>query len=575
MYRISATSNLVPFLPSSSFVPTRRCYPRRATPYSRRINLKPLTSRIVLLTRRRQLGQIVEEVEAAKKRYGKLNTIVMNSVLEACVHCGNIDLALRMFHEMAEPGGIGVDSISYATILKGLGKARRIDEAFQMLETIEHGTVAGNPKLSSSLIYGLLDALINAGDLRRANGLLARYDILLLDHGTPSVLIYNLLMKGYVNSESPQAAINLLDEMLRLRLEPDRLTYNTLIHACIKCGDMDVAMKFFKEMKEKAEEYYDDFLQPDVVTYTTLVKGFGDAKDLLSLQDIYLEMKLCDNVFIDRTAFTAVVDAMLKCGSTSGALCVFGEILKRSGANEVLRPKPHLYLSMMRAFAVQGDYGMVRNLYLRLWPDSSGSISKAVQQEADNLLMEAALNAGQLDEALGILSSIVRRWKAIPWTTSGGCCPPRSIVGVFQSILRPHLLSKVIPSEPIESIMIRFETTQPLLGTLQLKNVVMRFFKEQVVPIVDDRGCCIGLLHREDCINLDAPLVSMMRSPPTYVNTTTSIGRVVDLVLEKKLKMVIVVHCGNLSGSGYSSKAVGAFTRAQLYRLFEPEQQLL
>lgn len=59
------------------------------------------------------------------------------------------------------------------------------------------------------------------------------------------------------------------------------------------------------------------------------------------------------------------------------------------------------------------------------------------------------------------------------------------------------------------------------------------------------------------------------------MSTTTSIGRVVDLVLEKKLKMVIVVHCGNLSGSGYSSKTVGAFTRAQLYRLFEPEQKLL
>lgn len=60
----------------------------------------------------------MEEVEAAKRRYGRLNTIVMNSVLEACVHCGDVNLALRMFGEMGEPGGCGVDSITYATILK-------------------------------------------------------------------------------------------------------------------------------------------------------------------------------------------------------------------------------------------------------------------------------------------------------------------------------------------------------------------------------------------------------------------------------------------------------------------------
>ncbi|KAA3489829.1 pentatricopeptide repeat-containing protein [Gossypium australe] len=549
----------------SSSAPIRRRLPRTFSP-SKHPNLKRLTSRIVQLTRRRQLHQILEEIENAKREYGKLNTIVMNAVMEACVHCGDVDLALNIFHQMTQPHSCGVDTVTYATLLKGLGRARRIDDAFQLLESVEKGTAAGKPKLSTQLIYGLLDALIEAGQCYKSTEAFSHSGGL-IDVCHP--FLSSKLSQGYINTGCPQAAINLHEEIQLLGLEPDRLTYNTLIFACVKAENLEAAMRFFKEMKDKAQQLCCSDLYPDVITYTTLLKGFGHAKDLHSVQKIVLEMKSCNDLFIDRTAFTAMVDAMLNCGSIKGALCIFGEILKQAGANADLRPKPHLYLSMMRVFADRGDYNMVKNLHERLWPDSAGTISLAAQQEADHLLMESALNNGQIDAAVENLTKIINRWKSISWTSRGGMVALRIevVLGFNKSMLSPYLLPQVLPGNPIERIMLPLETVRPLPGSLELKKVVMRLYREPVVPIIDDWGSCIGLLHREDCCEMNAPLSAMMRSPPPCVTTTTSIGHVVDLVLKKKYKMVIVVKHSNLNGTTHGSRAVGVFTAEQLHNL--------
>lgn len=71
-----------------------------------------------------------EEIEVAKRRYGGLNTIVMNAVLEACIRCGDIDSALKLFDEMSNSRSCRVDSVSYGTLLKVLDPTYILVECF-------------------------------------------------------------------------------------------------------------------------------------------------------------------------------------------------------------------------------------------------------------------------------------------------------------------------------------------------------------------------------------------------------------------------------------------------------------
>ncbi|CAN6167032.1 unnamed protein product [Urochloa humidicola] len=141
-----------------------------------------------------------------------------------------------------------------------------------------------------------------------------------------------------------------------------------------------------------------------------------------------------------------------------------------------------------------------------------------------------------------------------------------SLSGFTNSLLRPHVFPQIILDDPVEKYMVPFQESRPLPADLILRKVVMRFLKDRAVPLVDDWGGCVGIVHRDDCTKLDAPLLSMSR-PPLCVPTSTTVEHVIDLLLREKTEMVIVVKSGNMYEGSYtsSSKPLGVFSLAILW----------
>jgi pentatricopeptide repeat protein len=65
-----------------------------------------------------------------------------------------------------------------------------------------------------------------------------------------SILYFlNFGFQGYAKTSFPLGALKVRDEMTRQGLRPDKLTYNTLISACVKSGEMEKAVQLLSDMK--------------------------------------------------------------------------------------------------------------------------------------------------------------------------------------------------------------------------------------------------------------------------------------------------------------------------------------
>ncbi|KAG5490636.1 hypothetical protein JKF63_00757 [Porcisia hertigi] len=114
-------------------------------------------------------------------------------------------------------------------------------------------------------------------------------------------------LNSFARTGNWEGALQTFDRMQQSSLvRRNVFHYTTVLKACTRAGQMDVAMTVFRQMKTNQ-------VVPNVYTYTTLINGCANAKKLDLALRIFAEMRLAE-VPPNVKTMTALISVCSRCG---------------------------------------------------------------------------------------------------------------------------------------------------------------------------------------------------------------------------------------------------------------------
>lgn len=127
-----------------------------------------------------------------------------------------------------------------------------------------------------------LGCLVNA--LVRCNKQDQAYDLVQNNLDIINTIIYTTLLTGFAKKKDIEMINNIFNQMQdNKNAQPNLVTYNALLDSLIQCNKYDQMEKTFKQIVNN--------FQPDIITYSTYLKGLCRNKQSLKAYEIYLQLK--------------------------------------------------------------------------------------------------------------------------------------------------------------------------------------------------------------------------------------------------------------------------------------------
>lgn len=341
-----------------------------------------------------------------------MDSKLLNSVMGAYIKSSRPELAVMVFHnftaargeqagqagedsEEEKDGALNVDASvhCYSTLIAALGRTGELERAHAVMSRM----VQSGPAPNIRVINALLGACVRQNNLTAAEKLFssltgvrgegfAAFVTPATDAGVcvavqPDEYSFNIMINAYARTKQINQAFKMLLEMRRANCSPDRITYSTLIKACVAKGQIARAIGLLDEMAQMG--------MSDVFAYNTIMAGLAKMKQWKQMNHFLLRMEE-ENLEPDLMSYSHVITACVRASRISEAKRHFSTMQDKG-----IVPNRQIYSTLMAGFGQLGALHEAQQLF-----KSMQERRVRPNEFTMSSLIEAYLKAGYAADAL-------------------------------------------------------------------------------------------------------------------------------------------------------------------------------
>ncbi|KAG8366571.1 hypothetical protein BUALT_Bualt17G0093800 [Buddleja alternifolia] len=374
---------------------------------------------------------------------------------------GLVSRAVYFFREMpilkCDP-----DVYTYCTLMDGLCKEDRTDDAMVLLDEMQLEGCCPSPATFNVLINGLC----KKGDLARAAKLVEN---MFLKGCTPNEVTYNTLIHGLCLKGKLDKAVTLLDRMLSDNHIPNDVTYGIIINGLVKQGRAVDGVHVLMALEDRgynANEYaysalisglFKEGKSEEALQLCSLMRGFfqvGNSDKAALVWQQMAEKDYMDN----EVCYSVLINGLCKDGKLKDALMVWKHVLAKGYTPDVVA-----YSSMIHGLCNAGSIKQGLNLFNEMLCKASKSKPDVITY---NILLNALCKQDSISQAIHLLNSMLNR----------GCDPDSVTCKIFLTTLRDKLNPLQDGGEFLDELVLRLHKRQRIDGAHKIIEVMLQSF---------------------------------------------------------------------------------------------------